>query len=126
MAEGAGMGRTPLQQRGFGKQLPGQRYRGIANGYDMICAASFLIKACRGNVSSPAGRLAGHGRVNAGHCLSPSFLQRSKFHCGDTKGSGHRPGPLDVLWWGDREANQSSSDDQPTFFCDRKLVLKTR
>lgn len=121
MPQGAGAGWTFLWQRGFTKQLPGQRHQGILNGYDMICPASSLIKACWGNVSATARRLAGRSSVNADHCLSPSFLQRSKFHCDYTKGSGHWPGLLDMLWWGDREANQSSSN-QPSSGCDKKLV----
>lgn len=108
--------------KSFTKQLPGQRYQGILNGYDMICPASFLIKACWGNVSATARRLAGRSSVNADHCLSPSFLQRSKFHCDYTKGSGHWPGLLDMLWWGDREANQSSSN-QPSSGCDKNWFL---
>lgn len=90
----------------------------------MICLASFLIKACWRNVSAAAHRLTGRSSVNADHCLSPSFLQRSKFHCDYTKGSGHWPGLLDMLWWGDREANQSSSKHQPTSGCDKNWFLQ--
>lgn len=126
MPWGAGAHWTFLWQRGFTKQLPGQHYQGIVNGYDMICLASFLIKACWGNVSAAARRLTGQSSVNADHCLSPSFLQRSKFHCDYTKGSGYWPGLLDMLWWGDIEANQSSSNNQQTSGCDRKLVPSTK
>lgn len=122
MPWGAAADWTFLWQRGFTKQLTGQRYRGIVNGYDMICLASFLIKACWGNVSASTRCLTGQSSVNGGHCLSPSFLQRSKFHCDYTKASGHWPGLLDMLWWGDIEAKQSSTNNQPTSGCSRKLV----
>lgn len=108
---GAGADWTFLWQRGFTKQLTGQRYQGIVNGYDMICLASFLIKACWGNVSASTRRITGQSSVNGGHCLSPSFLQRSKFHCDYTKASGHWPGLLDMLWWGDIEAKQFSTNN---------------
>ena len=49
---------TPLRQRGFTEQLPGQLYQGITNGYDMICLASLPIKASWGNVAAAASRLA--------------------------------------------------------------------
>lgn len=123
--QGAGVHWTFLWQRGSTKQLPGQCYQGILNGYDMICLASFLIKACWGNLSFAAHWLAGRSSVNADHCLSPSFLERSKFHCDYTKGSGHWPGLLDMLWWGDREANQSSSNHQPTFDYNKNGVLQS-
>lgn len=122
MPRGSGAHWTFPRQRGFTKQLPGQCYQGIFNGYDMICLASFLIKACWGNAA--ARRLTGRSSMNADHCLSPSFLQRSKFHCDYTKGSGHWPGLLDMLWWGDREANQSSSNHQPTSGCDKNWFLQ--
>lgn len=48
---------TLPQQRGFTEQLPGQFYQGITNGYDMICLASLLIKACWGNVAATAPHL---------------------------------------------------------------------
>lgn len=124
MPRGAGAHWTFLWQRGFRKPLPGQSYQGIFNGYDMICLASFLIKACWGNVSAAARRLTGQSSMNADHCLSPSFLQRSKFHCVYTKGSGHWPGLLDMLRWGDREANQSSSNHQPTSGYDKDWLLQ--
>lgn len=56
-----------LKQRGFTEQLPGQFYRGIANGYDMICLASLPIKACWGNVAAAAPHLT-EGSVMFSEC----------------------------------------------------------
>lgn len=67
MLRGAGAHRTLLRQRGFTKQLPGQFYQGITNGYDMICLASFLIKACSGNVAATASHLT-EGSVMVSEC----------------------------------------------------------
>lgn len=54
-------------QRSFTEQLPGQCYQGITNGYDMICLASLLIKASRGNVADAASHVS-QGSVVFAHC----------------------------------------------------------
>lgn len=54
MPRGAGDHWTFLWQRGFTTKLPGHFYQAVVNGYDMICLASFLIKAYTGNVTATA------------------------------------------------------------------------
>lgn len=64
---GPGAHRPLLQQRGFTKQLPGQFYQGITDGYDMICLASLPIKARWGNVAVSSPHLT-EGSVVVSEC----------------------------------------------------------
>lgn len=125
MLWGAEARRTLHWQRVFTKQLPGQFYQGITNGYDMICLASFLIKACLGNVAATAPHLT-EGSVMVAECrplLEALILEAIKVPLWLHKGEWPLARPIRCVAWlrggGDREGNKSSSSDQPTSHCDK-------